>query len=644
MIERIEIIRNSDGSTDAQGIAGTINIVLKTNPAKRALDVSSGVGYNQTNGVVYNTGVGYSGKVKKIQYTLKGNYQTRINGKDKDKSEVSTIQNNLFEKQNQSTRYEEIAFSPQVHCFLEKKNRFVISPLFLYSDGDRVMSKNKTKYINDTDVATGREYETQRIARRTGSFRVDHINQVDKRLLLNNGITISQTFRNIDRSEVTLFEDPIFNDTVQTIDGVKDRELFLRLGGTYMLSKSWHLQGVIEGNSKYRKINREQYVKGFQYNSNIEDLYTQKEGRTNVYLINRFSIFRSNLNIGLRYESMRQSNAIQTTYITNFTKRLTTIEKESKNDQLHPIFQYSFTIHPDKVLKGIIRKNYKEEKNIQGEDSLKLKKDKLFQYSDIVIKPNISRNVRRPSFTDMNSYVEYFDGTLSNPDKGGNPYLKPEVAYGLDLAVEYYPRGKKGVIGVNYYSRWISNMIVKYVEFDVNSERFIQRPSNVGNGVAWGLELDGRYEFNIRKSAILLLRSNITIPRSKIVNPVSGEKAPIKNQPRFFYNIGSDVTIKKWKNFMMGINYNHYPGFYREIFTSAVISQKIYQMPLRKIDCYTGIQLSKYFSCRVSAQNFIRSQKYKEDIKYDVAGIQNIRKFEREIYRPTYLFTLIYKL
>ncbi len=79
----------------------------------------------------------------------------------------------------------------------------------------------------------------------------------------------------------------------------------------------------------------------------------------------------------------------------------------------------------------------------------------------------------------------------TSPDTEGNPSLQAELAWGLDLAYERLLAS--GDLSVSAYSRWIDNVIVDQLFF--RDQRWILTPFNVGSAHVTGLEIDWTYRF-----------------------------------------------------------------------------------------------------------------------------------------------------
>lgn len=84
-------------------------------------------------------------------------------------------------------------------------------------------------------------------------------------------------------------------------------------------------------------------------------------------------------------------------------------------------------------------------------------------------------------------YVQVNDNSAANPDSEGNPALRPELSWGLDLAYETY-FGKNGVASVSAFARRISDVTVPQLYRD--GANWVTRPVNDGAAETHGIEFD----------------------------------------------------------------------------------------------------------------------------------------------------------
>ncbi|NRR32650.1 TonB-dependent receptor [Oxalobacteraceae bacterium] len=103
----------------------------------------------------------------------------------------------------------------------------------------------------------------------------------------------------------------------------------------------------------------------------------------------------------------------------------------------------------------------------------------------------LARSYKAPSTRDLvpRRYTTNNDNGPVYPDIQGNPALRPELAWGLDLAYEAYI-GKDGVVSLSTYARRIRDVTVRRV-FQQGA-RWVDTPENGGQARAHGIEFDAR--------------------------------------------------------------------------------------------------------------------------------------------------------
>jgi outer membrane receptor protein involved in Fe transport len=103
---------------------------------------------------------------------------------------------------------------------------------------------------------------------------------------------------------------------------------------------------------------------------------------------------------------------------------------------------------------------------------------------------SVARTMRRPGFDQLSPALRLAE--LGDNDLLGNPALRPETAWGLDLGWERR-LGRRGVVGVNLFYRDVRDLIEianTGVEGDEGPGTFVLQPRNTGDGEVWGAEFD----------------------------------------------------------------------------------------------------------------------------------------------------------
>ncbi len=176
--------------------------------------------------------------------------------------------------------------------------------------------------------------------------------------------------------------------------------------------------------------------------------------------------------------------------------------------------------------------------------------------------PNLQDLIARPSINSM------FPGRGANdemhPDRTGNPALKPELASGLDIAMERYLSGS-GMLSANLFYRHINNLMRSQSTLETVSwadqPRWVARLQNIGDAITQGLELEAKF----RASDLWLaapridVRANASLFASRVTG-VPGPDNRLVQQPDATANLGADYRLREWP-LSFGGNFNWTPGY-----------------------------------------------------------------------------------
>lgn len=158
------------------------------------------------------------------------------------------------------------------------------------------------------------------------------------------------------------------------------------------------------------------------------------------------------------------------------------------------------------------------------------------------VRLGLSRTYKAPTTRDLSPRrsVGWTENTPTSPDFEGNANLRPELAWGLDLAYERYV-AEGGVLSANVYARRIRDVIQQQISFDGGQGLWISRPVNAGNANTYGIELEAKG--NLRKVAqtwpAVDVRFNIARNWSRI-DTVPGPNNRLAQQTPLSANLGAD--------------------------------------------------------------------------------------------------------
>ena len=170
--------------------------------------------------------------------------------------------------------------------------------------------------------------------------------------------------------------------------------------------------------------------------------------------------------------------------------------------------------------------------------------------------------------------------TPTQPDRAGNPDLKPELATGIDIAVERYLPGS-GLLSANVFRRNISNYMRGVTSLETvsyaTSQRYVLRQQNVGDATTEGIELEAKFRLSDlwEEAPRIDVRTNASFFRSR-VKGVPGPDNRLDQQPDYTANLGLDYRFRGVP-LTLGGNLNWTPGYLTRIsdVQTATIGRKL---------------------------------------------------------------------
>ena len=216
------------------------------------------------------------------------------------------------------------------------------------------------------------------------------------------------------------------------------------------------------------------------------------------------------------------------------------------------------------------------------------------------VRMSLTRSFKTPGMPTLLARRTYARDETSptNADSVGNPNLKPEIATGLDVAVErYLPQG--GVLSASAFHRRVQNLIRSVTSFENSTQRWVSSPQNISEAVTEGIELEAKFRLDqmVPDALPIELRNNLSFYRSRVLS-ILGPDNRLDQQPAMTANIGGDYRMRSLP-FTVGGNINYNPGYTTR--TSDVqwytVSQK------RVIDVYGLWRVDNNTSWRLTLSN-----------------------------------------
>ena len=571
-IERIEIIRSATAELSTQSIAGAINIVLKKAIVTAQRELKVGL-MDEHGRVGLNASVQLSDKVGKISYSISGNANYGEFGRPDASSEVRVKPSGepVYTRRSNTEslgKFESVGVSPRINWMLDNGD-ILTSQSFVNAN----RFSNRNTQVTTTDVADEYLYlqENSKNTSDSSSIRTNltYVHKLadsaklDVRFGANynqrdgENLSTAQTEKQIlNRSYVSESSDNGFTyGGKYTAPFVEDHALAAGWDGGYSKRNDTNSRhDVVTGTGPIKPANTQE---SFDANVNRLALFMQDEWAYSKAL----SIYA-----GVRWEGIETSSQGNT-----YT------EIKNRSSVLSPILQTLYKIpgsKNDQVRVGITR-TYKA--------------------------PDTGRLVPRRFLSSNNS--------STSPDSMGNPNLKPELAWGLDMGLEHY-LNDGGMLSVNFFLRRIEDFTRTTI---INDGRYVAMPTNDGLATTRGVEFDAKFPLRslMEDAPAIDFRANLAF-NSSSVNSVPGPNNRLDSQTPVSANFGVDYKLDHVP-LTLGGNY----GFQSAGPVRISASQSSYGVPKRMLDLYALWKFDSKTNLRLSLANALHQDNFSSSTYVD---------------------------
>ncbi|MBS3936633.1 MAG: TonB-dependent receptor [Sulfuritalea sp.] len=165
-----------------------------------------------------------------------------------------------------------------------------------------------------------------------------------------------------------------------------------------------------------------------------------------------------------------------------------------------------------------------------------------------VARTSLSGAIRFPKLEELTAVATR--GASANtplePDRGGNPALKPERIANLEAGLERHLAD--GVLGANAYLRRTRDFVERRTAPE--GARWVDRPANEGDARHWGLELSAK----LKGDGLLplprdgSLRAQLTLPRGEVADARLGIDREPRELPRYHFSLGFEGSLPAWQS------------------------------------------------------------------------------------------------
>lgn len=228
----------------------------------------------------------------------------------------------------------------------------------------------------------------------------------------------------------------------------------------------------------------------------------------------------------------------------------------------------------------------------------------------------ISRTYKAPAIRDLNPrrFVAT-DNTPTTPDRQGNPDLRPELAWGLDLGYEHYFAGDAGLISSSAFLRRIDEVIIRQTSFVDNA--WISRPMNIGPASVKSVEIEAK----IRTKKLFKdwpdvdLRTNFAWNWSRL-DMIPGPDNRLDRQRPFAAGLGIDYRNASMP-MTLGASFTYEAGGQ----TRLSANQSSYLNPRRILDLYGLWKVNDRTQIRLAASNVLKQEAIESTTYSDHTGV-----------------------
>jgi outer membrane receptor protein involved in Fe transport len=205
------------------------------------------------------------------------------------------------------------------------------------------------------------------------------------------------------------------------------------------------------------------------------------------------------------------------------------------------------------------------------------------------------------------------NNSATSPDQTGNPLLKPELAWGLDLAFEHCLAGG-GLLTASTFVRRIEDITHQQVAL-ING-LYVSRPVNDGIANTRGIELEAKLPLRAMAPGMpaVDLRANVSRNWSDLTS-VPGPNNRLDQQTPVSGTVGAD-----WKLDSVPLTVGGSFSFQSGGPVRISLQQSAYTIPKRSLDLYGLWKFTPKNQLRVALANALHQDNYSESSYADAGG------------------------
>ncbi len=568
-IERIEILRAPTAETGARAIAGTINIVTRGGYSKKLNDLRVGAGFE--NGTA-QPGFSWTRNDTVGPWTYNLSVSAQHHERKNDSVSETTVENlDSGERIDQTER----TLSTGKHDGMQANARLqwrgdggdvlVLTPMIVHSEGSSTSSSTllQTGGITPYDSSTG-----------SGSSRFTSLrlgSQWTHRLQDGGNWLVRANLSQNQWDNAALRQNFGGAGPSQGVSDIQSNQNDLNFSLNAKLTKTLAEEHSLVSGAELQTNRRTETATVLQDGQSplteFDGNLTASTLRAALFAQDEWSITpRFAAHAGLRWEGIATSG----------TPSAGTPDVSNRSSVLTPLLHAVWKLDD------------------KGQDQIRASLTRSYR------SPNLQDLIARPRISSM------FPGRGANdemhPDRAGNPTLLPELASGLDIAMERYLPGS-GMLSANLFYRRINNLMRSQSVLETVSwadvPRWVARMQNIGDAITQGIELEAKFRASDLwpDAPRIDVRSNVSLFNSR-VQGVSGPDNRLSQQPDATANLGADYRLRDLP-FSFGGNLNWTPGYT----TRLSDDQRVWQGAKLVLDAFVLWAINPGSQLRISLSN-----------------------------------------
>lgn len=567
LVERVEIQRAATAEFSAQAIAGSINIVLKKAAAKPQREVK--LGASTSHGL--NAGsatLQWSGQREKLSYVLAGTLSRTARSSDIDEwirtidaGGATTVLRHM--PQQETVRVNGLELAPRLTWALPNEGSLAWQSLVSVKRLATRHPAMETAYVGGNspypDNHSDFDQESSTVRSDLHWLRkLDAGASLDLKLGLQyNHRANDFVFEGYGPGRVlraTHLVDSGVDDAGATFSGSYRRQL----GEQHLLAAGWDA-----GRRRRADFRRERQFAPGEAPVPSDEAYAATATRLALYAQDEWTIStRWSLYLGLRWEGLRTASRAEEGEVVDVRSQVWS-----------PLLQSLW--------------------KLRGEDQLRLA---------------VTRTYKAPEIFELipRRYTVDSGNSATNPDNQGNPALRPELAWGLDAAYEYYP-AKGALLGVSGSLRHVKGVMRD--QLYLSGERWLATPVNRGDALVRGLELEAKLPLSAFD-----LRANLARNWSRVTG-VPGPDNRLDSQLPWSASIGGDYRLAR-----MPLSVGGSLGYQAGVYSRTSSKLLAYAGVRRDLDLYALWSWSGQLRLRLSGANLLGQRQVTRSRYEDGAG------------------------